>query len=76
MLEIQVPDGEYYDEIKNEFVTVPGGKLVLEHSLIALSKWESKWHKPFLSDISKTEEEMLDYVRCMAVTPHPNPNWF
>lgn len=76
MLEIQVPDGEYYDEDKNEFVMVPGGKLVLEHSLIALSKWESKWHKPFLTDAPKTEEEILDYVRCMAVTPHPNPDWF
>ena len=76
MLEIHVPDGEYYDEDKNEFVTVHGGTLVLEHSLIALSKWESKWHKPFLSDEHKSEEETLDYVRCMCVTPHPNPIWF
>ena len=45
MLEITVAPREYYDEANNQFITVPEQKLVLEHSLISLSKWESKWHK-------------------------------
>lgn len=76
MLEIQVPDGEYYDEVHNEFVTVPGGKLVMEHSLIALSKWEAKWHKPFLSQGKKSEAELLDYVRCMTIGKVDNRLYF
>lgn len=76
MLEIQVPDGEYFDEDNNEFVQVPGGRLVLEHSLIALSKWESKWHKPFLNDDNKTQEEILDYVRCMTVNSNVDPSLY
>lgn len=66
MLQIKVPDTEMYDE-EIGFVSVPGGILKLEHSLISLSKWESKWHKPFLDQKEKTMEEMLDYVRCMTL---------
>ena len=42
--------------------------LRLEHSLVSLSKWESKWHRPFLSTKDKTNEEILDYVKCMTLT--------
>lgn len=69
MLEIIVPAIEYWDE-KNELF-VPKTKeqtLRLEHSLVSLSKWESKWHKPFLSTKNKTNEETLDYVKCMTLT--------
>ena len=60
MLEIIVPAIEYWDE-KNELF-VPKTKeqtLRLEHSLVSLSKWESKWHRPFLSTKDKTNEEIL-----------------
>lgn len=74
MLQITVPAMELWDEKKEEFVTVKEQKLCLEHSLVSLSKWESKWRKPFLSKDKKTEEETRDYVRCMTITQNVDPN--
>lgn len=68
MLEITVPAVEMFDESKQEFVEAKEQTLQLEHSLVSLSKWESKWHKAFLSKREKTFEETLDYIRCMAIT--------
>lgn len=68
MLSITIPGGELYDSKNNEFYEVKEKSLSLEHSLVSLSKWESKWHKPFLSKEKKTNEEMLDYIRCMTLT--------
>ena len=69
MLLITIKAGEYYDEQLCEFVKVKDTKLQLEHSLISLSKWESKWHRPFLKkDDKKTNEEVLDYIKCMTIT--------
>lgn len=67
MLVLWIPETELYDEIHNEFTFVKKQKIVLEHSLVSLSKWESKWHKPFLSKDTKTTEETIDYIRCMTV---------
>lgn len=67
MLILSIPDTELYDEIKNEFVHIKGQKLVLEHSLVSLSKWESKWKKPFFDKKPKTMEESIDYIRCMTI---------
>ena len=50
MLTIVVPEMEYYDEDKGEFFTKKEEILELEHSLVALSLWEQKWEKPFLTD--------------------------
>ena len=68
MLKIQVRGRELYDEATNTFMSANDTVLQLEHSLISLSKWESKWHKPFLTNTQKTEEEMRDYIRCMTIT--------
>lgn len=68
MLTITIPYGEFYDESKNEFIYVKGQTIQLEHSLVSLSKWESKWHKPFLSKLGLSREETIDYIRCMTVT--------
>ena len=68
MLRLVVPAVEQFDEIKNEFITTRGIILTLEHSLVSLSKWESKWCKPFLSKEIKTEEETRDYIVCMTIT--------
>lgn len=67
MLEIEVPGTEIWDSEKEIFYYTDPSKLVLEHSLISISKWESKWNKPFLSKDEKTQEEMIDYVKCMIV---------
>lgn len=71
MLKIIIPAIEGFDEEKNEFVEIkPSKELQLEHSLVSISKWESKWKKPFLSisNDPKTEEETLDYIRQMTIT--------
>ena len=65
---IKIPSTETWDPVKEEFETVKGQKIVLEHSLLSISKWEAKWKKSFLSSKNKTEEEMLDYIRCMTLT--------
>ena len=59
---------EYYNEETSEFVSVKSTRIELEHSLISLSKWESRWNKPFLGKEQKTTEEVNDYIRCMMMT--------
>jgi hypothetical protein len=68
MLKITIPAIETYNEETNEFNTSKEKELCLEHSLVSLSKWESKWHKPFLVKDEKTVEETIDYIRCMTIT--------
>lgn len=70
MLEIMVPETEQWDELKQEFVCTKAQTLQLEHSLVSLSKWESKWCKPFLSKEDKSFEETIDYIRCMTLNRH------
>lgn len=76
MLEIVIPEAQFWDEKKEEFVYIKGTKLVLEHSLVSISKWESKWKKPFLQEGNKTYEETIDYIRCMMITQNVDPNIF
>lgn len=68
MLTITIPSGEMFNERTNEFIEGKEQIIQLEHSLVSLSKWESKWGKPFLSKNEKTIEETLDYIRCMTIT--------
>lgn len=76
MLLITVPATEpveMYNEETNEFFYTKAEKeqtLQLEHSLLSLSKWESKWCKIFFSKEEKTHEETIDYIRCMVITPN------
>lgn len=73
MLTIRVGGTESYDEVVGQFVTEGGLVLQLEHSLVSLSKWESKHEKPFLGKGDKTSEEVADYVRCMCVSDEIAP---
>ena len=73
MLTVTIPDVELFDEEKQEFLFIKGQTLSLEHSLVSLSKWESKWKKPFLTKNEKTSEEIIDYIRCMTITQNVNP---
>ena len=68
MLELVIPETEQYDEANDRFITTKKQVLRLEHSLVSLSKWESKWHKPFLTKEPKTVEETIDYIKCMTTT--------
>lgn len=68
MIEITIPETEFFDESTSSFVMVKGYTLKLEHSLLSVSKWESKWKKPFLTDKKKTDAEAIDYIRCMTLT--------
>lgn len=72
MLPITIAE-EYWDEANEEFVSVEVQTLELEHSLVSLSKWESKWHKPFFSKEEKTPEETIDYVKHMTLNEHVDP---
>ena len=74
MLQITIPAVEQWDEEKQEFVNTKEQTLQLEHSLISLSKWESKWCKAFLTKEEKTFEETLDYIKCMTLTKNVDPN--
>lgn len=74
MLTITVPiSQEGWDDAKQEFVEPTSVTLQLEHSLISLSKWESKWKKPFYSKKEMSEEETLDYIKCMTLTENIQP---
>lgn len=69
MLKIVVPGKEMFDDDKQEFITVDDVTLELEHSLVSLSKWESKHEIPFLGKEEKTTEQIISYIRCMTLTP-------
>ncbi len=74
MLQITIPAIELWDERTQRFVESKEQKLQLEHSLVSLSKWESKWCKAFLGKAEKTDEEVRDYIRCMTITQNVDPN--
>lgn len=74
MLQITIPATTLFNEDTCEFIYVKEQTISLEHSLVSLSKWESKWCKPFLSSNDKTQEQTIDYVRCMTLTQNVDPN--
>jgi hypothetical protein len=68
MLKLTIIGTEYYNEETEKFETVGDIELELEHSLISLSKWESKFKKPFLADYDKTKEETFYYIEAMIIS--------
>lgn len=70
MLTINIIGNELYNEQTKEFVSEVSAILQFEHSLLSLSKWESKYQKPFLSTVDKTDEEIRDYIKFMLLTPN------
>ena len=74
MLYLTVSSGEIFDEATWTFTEIKPTVIQLEHSLLAISKWESKWKKPFMSTKQKTDEEFRDYVRCMTINRNVDPN--
>ena len=75
MLKIKVKGQELFNDITQEFFTINDQEIELEHSLLSVSKWEAKWHKPFLETAKTgfTPEEEIDYVRCMTINKNVDP---
>lgn len=76
MLQIYLDDVHCFDEATETFIDIKGQMIKLEHSLVSISKWESKWKKPFLSKEGHTREETIDYIRFMTITQNVNPLLF
>lgn len=76
MLLLTIPAMDLWDEENEKFISRKEQTLQLEHSLVSISKWESKWHKPFLGKEEKTKEETLDYIRCMTITQNVDPDTY
>ena len=74
MLKITIPGQEFWDEEKEVFVNTKGVTLQLEHSLVSLSKWESKWHKPFLGTGDHPGAATVESRRCIPLTQNVNPS--
>jgi hypothetical protein len=73
MLKLTIAAIELFNQEKQCFESLKEQSLQLEHSLVSLSKWESKWCKPFLTKEKKSIEESIDYIRCMTLTQNVNP---
>ena len=73
MITIKVPARNFWDEANQQFIETKAQTLTLEHSLVSISKWEQKWHVPFLDKKDMTQEQVLDYIRCMTITPNVDP---
>lgn len=70
---ITIPDTEEFVP-PDKFIQHKGATIKIEHSLVAISKWEAKWHVPFMDQkTQKTNEMMLDYIRCMTITQNVDP---
>lgn len=78
MLRLNVQGSEFFNDAKQEFYYTEPCIVMLEHSLLSVSKWESKWKKPFLSsrkDDTITNESLYDYFRCMEIEPCSESMW-
>jgi hypothetical protein len=73
MLIVTIPAREMFDEKTGTFFTTKKQTLQLEHSLVSISKWESKWHKAFLGKEPKTFAQTIDYIKCMTITQNVDP---
>lgn len=78
MLSLTIRPKEFWNEHKQEFIIYPAKEITIqmEYSLIALSKWETKYCKPFLDKKNKTEEEYLYFLKCMCIDKNVDENLF
>lgn len=77
-IKFHINEKEIYNDKTNEFIQVKAQDVTLEHSLISVSKWESKWHIPFADEKAakkRTIEQTLDYFRCMSLNPDIDINF-
>ena len=76
MLLIHIDETEMFDDEKQEFIYINSADLCLEHSLVSISKWESKWHIPFIGNNNLTSEQVIDYIRCMTINKNVSYDTF
>lgn len=62
------PEDGLFDSEREEFIHIKPQTIVVEHSLVSLSKWESKWKVPYLTKDPKTPDQVIDYIKCMTIT--------
>ena len=74
MLKLIIEGDESFDDETQTFNKVDDVVIELEHSLISLSKWESKYQVPFLSSDEKTPEEIFGYLQAMIIIPDIDPS--
>jgi hypothetical protein len=70
VLTITIEGDELWDDENEVFTYTDSVVLQFEHSLVSLSKWEARFHKLFLGNEPKTDEEMFGYVEEMLLTPN------
>ena len=71
---IHVPEQEFFNNETQTFLNLKETTFKIEHSLVAIAKWESKWHVAFLDDnVEKTDEMIIDYIKCMTISQNVNP---
>lgn len=63
---LRVNENHGWDYAKQEFVDVPEKDIELEHCLLAIARWESKWKTPFFVD-HLTNQQWTDYIGFMAL---------
>ena len=69
MLTVIIEPSELWDEVNERFIQFKDRiTLELEHSLVSVSKWESKFRKPFLSNNEKSQEEIAGYFEAMIIS--------
>lgn len=75
MLKLDIPETEFFNSETEEFIEVKAQTLTLEYSLVAISKWEQEYGKPFLKEIENNIplDEMQDFIRCMTITQNVDP---
>lgn len=76
MFKLTIKPQEMFDSEKEEFINLEPRTVTLEHSLVSLSKWESKWEIPYLGEKEKTTEQTVDYIRCMCLDEDVDPQLF
>jgi|SRR5690349_21498145 len=69
MLVLNLLSEELFNEVDGTFQLSDAVTLTLEHSLLSVSKWESKWKTPFLAKQNKTREQIDYYIECMILDP-------
>lgn len=70
MIKIKVEPVEAFNNVTQQFDTLPGGVFRFEHCLLAIAKWEAKYCLQFLPAVEKqelTQEQSMDYYYFMCL---------